>query len=226
MGDIRHVVWDWNGTLLQDLPLVVESVNAALGDHGLEPITIADYTANYTRPVHAFYERLLGREITGAEWERIDSVFHDTYAAAVTDHAELMAGAREALAAVDASHASQSLLSMYPHHLLLPLVDHFGLDPHFEVVHGLVGVGGGRKLPHLERHLDEMVHLHGDDPTSVLVIGDAIDDAVAAQHLGCRPVLLASGSHPREELEASGAPVVETLAEALEVGGIGWATRA
>ena len=25
-----HVVWDWNGTLVEDLPVVVESVNAAL----------------------------------------------------------------------------------------------------------------------------------------------------------------------------------------------------
>ena len=220
MGDIRHVVWDWNGTLLHDLPLIVESVNAALGEHGLDPITEADYTANYTRPVHAFYERLLGRALEDAEWRRIDAVFHDTYAAAVTDHAELMAGARDALAVVDGSHASQSLLSMYPHQLLLPLVDHFGLDAHFEVVHGLVGEGGGRKLPHLERHLDEMVHLHGDDPARVLVVGDAIDDAIAAQHLGARAVLLASGSHPRAELEATGAPVVDTLEEALRTGGI------
>lgn len=216
--DVRglvHVVWDWNGTLLHDLPLVVAAVNAALGEHGLEPITEADYTASYTRPVHRFYEGLLGREITDEEWVRIDERFHATYAAAVEERAQLTTGAREALAAVDASHASQSLLSMYPHHLLLPLVDHFDLARHFEVIHGLVGPGGGPKLPHLEVHLAEMVHLHGDDPTRVLVIGDAIDDAVAAQHLGAHAVLLASGSHPRAELEATGAPVVDTLADAL-----------
>lgn len=220
MGDVRHVVWDWNGTLLEDLPLVVESVNVALTEHGLPSITIADYTASYTRPVRRFYEVLLGREVSADEWVRIDTVFHDTYATAVVERATLMDGAREALAAVDASHASQSLLSMYPHHLLLPLVDHFGLDSHFEVVHGLVGAGGGPKLPHLERHLEEMLHLHGDDPTRVLVVGDAIDDALAAQHLGSRAVLLASGSHPRAELEATGAPVVDSLSEALIVAGI------
>lgn len=220
MVRVRHVVWDWNGTLLDDLPLIVRSVNAALGEHGREPIAVADYTAHYTRPVRRFYEVLLGREVEDHEWLRIDHVFHDTYAAAVAEQARLMTGAREALAAVDASHASQSLLSMYPHHLLLPLVDHFDLDPHFEVVHGLVGEAGGRKLPHLERHLDEMVHLHGEDPARVLVIGDAIDDALAADHLGARAVLLASGSHPRAELEATGAPVVDTLAEALALGGV------
>jgi phosphoglycolate phosphatase-like HAD superfamily hydrolase len=220
MDELRHVVWDWNGTLLRDLPLIVEAVNAALGEHGLEPIAIDDYTANYTRPVRTFYEVLMRREVNDEEWKRIDTVFHDTYAAAASERTELMAGARDALRAVDASHASQSLLSMYPHHLLLPLVDRFELDDHFEVVHGLVGEAGGRKLPHLERHLDEMVHLHGGDPTKVLVIGDAIDDAVAAQHLGARVVLLASGSHPRSGLEATGAPVVESLSEALAVGGI------
>lgn len=220
MTDVRHVVWDWNGTLLEDLPLVVASVNAALGEHGLEPISVADYTANYTRPVRRFYDVLLGRDVDDDEWKRIDEVFHETYAAVVAERTELMPGAREALQTVDASHASQSLLSMYPHHLLLPLVDRFGLDEHFEVVHGLVGGGGGRKLPHLERHLEEMVHLHGDDPRRTLVIGDAIDDAVAAQHVGARVVLLASGSHPRGELEATGAPVVGSLEDALAVGGI------
>ena len=220
MGELRHVVWDWNGTLLRDLPLVVESVNAALGEHGLQPIGIDDYTANYTRPVRRFYELLLARDISDDEWRRIDTVFHDTYASAVAERSELMDGAREALRTVDASHASQSLLSMYPHHLLLPLIDHFDLDEHFEVVHGLVGEGGGRKLPHLERHLEEVVHLRGHDPSAVLVIGDAIDDAVAAAHLGARAVLLASGSHPRSELEATGAPVVESLAEALAIGGL------
>ena len=220
MGNVRHVVWDWNGTLLEDLPLVVEAVNAVLGEHGLEPITTGDYTANYTRPVRRFYELLLGRDVDDEEWLRIDEVFHASYAAAAAGRTRLMDGAREALRTVDASHASQSLLSMYPHHLLLPLVDHFDLNHHFEVVHGLVGEGGGRKLPHLERHLEEMVHLHGDDPTNVLVIGDAIDDAVAAQHLGARAVLLASGSHPRAGLEATGAPVVDSLTEALAVGGL------
>jgi phosphoglycolate phosphatase-like HAD superfamily hydrolase len=218
--DIVHVVWDWNGTLLDDLPVVVGAVNVLLEQRDLRPITADDYTRQYTRPVRTFYERLFGRDVDDAEWAEVDDVFHAAYADTVAVDAKLMAGARDVLRGIDESHRTQSLLSMYRHTDLLPLLDHFGLDDHFEVVQGLVGEGGGRKLPHLERHLAEMVHLHGDDPSRVLVIGDAIDDALAAQHLGARAVLLASGSHPRAELEATGAPVVDTLAAALDVGGV------
>lgn len=217
---MRHVVWDWNGTLLDDLPLVVESVNVLMAERDLDPITVADYTATYTRPVRVFYERLFGRAVDDAEWAQVDDVFHAAYDEAVEDHASLMAGARDALAAVADRGLTQSLLSMYRHARLVPLVERFGILHRFEVVQGVRGAGGGHKLPHLERHLERMIHVHGDDPTGVVVIGDAIDDAVAAAHVGAACVLLASGSHPVEELEQAGVPVVTTLPDALRAGGV------
>ncbi len=217
---MRHVVWDWNGTLLDDLPLVVESVNVLMAERGLDPITVADYTATYTRPVRVFYERLFGRAVDDDEWAHVDDVFHTAYDAAVEDHASLMAGARDALAAVADRGLTQSLLSMYRHARLVPLVERFGILHRFEVVQGVRGAGGGHKLPHLEAHLERMIHVHGGDPTGVVVIGDAIDDAVAAEHVGAACVLLASGSHPVEELEQAGVPVVTTLPGALRAGGV------
>ena len=76
---MRHVVWDWNGTLLDDLPLVVESVNVLMHDRGFAAITTEDYTTNYTRPVRLFYERLFGRAIDDDEWAHVDEVFHRAY---------------------------------------------------------------------------------------------------------------------------------------------------
>jgi phosphoglycolate phosphatase-like HAD superfamily hydrolase len=54
------------------------------------------------------------------------------------------------------------------------------------------------------------------DPERTVVIGDAADDAVAARHVGARAVLYTGGSHSRASLEAVGAPVVDTLEEAVE----------
>ena len=91
-----HVVWDWNGTLVEDLPVVVESVNAALGAIGEAPITEDDYRAHFTRPVGRFYERLLERSISAAEWDTLDRVFHDRYRDAL-DRIPLAADAAEAI---------------------------------------------------------------------------------------------------------------------------------
>jgi phosphoglycolate phosphatase-like HAD superfamily hydrolase len=63
------------------------------------------------------------------------------------------------------------------------------------------------------RHLSLLT---GVDPARTVVIGDAADDAVAARHAGAQAVLYTGGSHSRASLEGVGAPVVDTLAEAVE----------
>ena len=76
---IRHVVWDWNGTLFDDFHLVIEAVNAGIAPIGIGPITADDYRTHYTRPVKLFYERLAGRPISEAEWRDLDGRFHGAY---------------------------------------------------------------------------------------------------------------------------------------------------
>ncbi len=58
-----HVIWDWNGTLFDDLAIVVASVNASLTQLGAPPIDEGGYRDHFTRPVHVFYEHLLGHEV-------------------------------------------------------------------------------------------------------------------------------------------------------------------
>ena len=216
---MRHVVWDWNGTLLADQQVVLHALNHLLDTYGLPPTTLKTYQRLYTRPVRVFYERLLHRPITDADWAHIDDVFHDAYAQALAD-AALAEDAHLALDLVEGSGRTQSLLSMARHHDLEPLVQRFGIHQRFVLVDGVRGPGGGRKAGELEAHIQQVAHLAGDDPADYLVIGDATDDAEAAAHVGARCVLYDGGSHPRDELERYGVPVVATLVEALDVAGI------
>lgn len=216
---MRHVVWDWNGTLLDDQHLVVGALNAVMEREGLGAVTLERYRELYCRPVKVFYEKLYARPIPEVEWEALDHVYHETYATLLAD-AGLAADALRALDRVERSGRTQSLLSMYRHHELLPLIDRFQLAHRFVRVDGLRGPGGGRKARYLEAHLAEMAHHVGDDPSRVLLIGDAVDDAHAAQHVGAQVVLIDAGSHPVGELEATGAPVVASLTDALSVAGI------
>ena len=215
---MRHVVWDWNGTLFDDQHLVVDGLNAVLDDADMPRVDLETYQRLYTRPVHLFYERVFGRPIDDREWARIDQVFHEGYRAAMA-RAGLAGDAEGALEALDEAGWSQSLLSMYPHEHLVPLVSQLGIAERFARIDGLRGDGGGIKAPHLERHLAELTRHPAAHTDDVVVVGDALDDAAAAQQVGVACVLYDGGAHARGHLEETGVPVASTLTEALVLAG-------
>ncbi|WP_353942931.1 HAD family hydrolase [Streptomyces sp. HUAS MG91] len=212
----RHIVWDWNGTLLHDIDAVIHATNAAFAELGLAPITLEKYRALYCVPVPKFYERLMGRLPTDAEWLVMDEVFHRHYARHSVD-CRLADGVEPLLAGWQDAGRSQSILSMYGHEELVPLVRQFGISERFVRVDGRVGPSGGSKAEHMVRHLGALEEASGVAPEQVVVIGDAADDAVAALAAGARAVLYTGGSHGRASLEGVGAPVVDSLAEAVRV---------
>ncbi|MER6984410.1 HAD hydrolase-like protein, partial [Streptomyces carpinensis] len=147
-----HIVWDWNGTLFHDNDAIIGATNAAFAELGLEPITLERYRALYCVPVPKFYERLMGRLPTEAEWELMDAIFHRYYAEHRT-RCGLTEGAVELLAGWRSAGHSQSILSMYGHEELVPLVRGFGIEAHFIRVDGRTGPSGGSKAEHMVRHL-------------------------------------------------------------------------
>ncbi|MGP3952703.1 HAD family hydrolase [Streptomyces sp. 7N604] len=208
-----HIVWDWNGTLFHDIDAVIEATNASFREIGLPPITLARYRDLYCVPVPRFYERLLGRLPTDEEWEVMDATFHRHYwsraeTAALTD------GARQLLSDRQAAGLTQSLCSLAPHDQLMPIVRTHGIEQHFVRVDGRIGRSDTGKAEHMARHLTALDGSVVRD--RVVVIGDAVDDALAAAHVGARAVLYTGGSHSRASLETAGVPVVDSLAEAVE----------
>lgn len=207
-----HLVWDWNGTLLDDLPIVVEAVNRSIAAFGLGPITADDYRDHYTRPVRGFYDGLFGRVIADDEWLRLNTSFHDAYFELAT-YADLASGAREAMAILEEAGWSQSVLSMSPQDWLDGIVERLGLIESFEIVDGLSGPTGGLKAAHLEEHL-AVLDVGGNE---TVVVGDTPDDVAAARHVGARAILFHGGSHHIEVLEAEGVPIAESILEAVEL---------
>jgi phosphoglycolate phosphatase-like HAD superfamily hydrolase len=205
-----HVVWDWNGTLFDDHVAVLAAVNDALALVDLPPIDADTYRSHYTRPVQRFYERVAGRPIEPGEWRTLDGAYHDSYHAWV-ERLSLAPDALAALAAAEAAGLTQSLLSMWRHQELVPLVQRLGIDHFFVRVDGLREHGGEGKTEHLVAHLAALEV----KPSAVVLVGDSLDDLAAARAVGARCVLYDGGSHHRHELEAAGVPVVDTLTAAL-----------
>ena len=210
------MVWDWNGTLLDDFHLVVDAASAACSTVGRGPVTPEEYRTCFVRPIERSYERLLGRPLGEGEWERLTAAFHSHYARALPG-ASLVSDARPALATVATAGLSQSLLSMWTHEELVPLVEAFGIAPWFARIDGQPTFGGGRKEAHLRRHLDLLAR-SGEE---VLVVGDSVDDAHAAEAVGAGCVLVDSGPHHPDSLQGLGVPVVGSISEALRVAGVG-----
>jgi phosphoglycolate phosphatase-like HAD superfamily hydrolase len=210
---VNHLVWDWNGTLLDDLQLVVAATNASLASAGGRSVTVDEHRRDFRRPIDEYYAATLGRPVGPAEFLTLDRVFHDAYDAGLSSVA-LAAGALEAL---DTWSGTQSLLSMWFHDQLVPAVTRLELLSYFTRVDGLrAAVGGGLKAPYLQAHLDAI----GVTGTDCTLIGDSVDDAMAAAAVGARCVLYAGGFTGRARLAEVGVPVVDTLIEAIAVAAI------
>ena len=121
-----HLVWDWNGTLFHDIDAVIEATNASFAELGLPAITAERYRELYCVPVPKFYERLIGRLPSDAEWEVMDATFHRYYWA-LAETCGLTTGAAELLAARRAAGMTQSLCSLAPHDQLVPIVAAHGI---------------------------------------------------------------------------------------------------
>lgn len=205
-----HIIWDWNGTLFHDIDAVLGATNAVFAPYGLDPLTVEQFRAGYTRPIWTAYERFLGRPLRDGEWEQLDVAYHENYHRLMTS-CELDAGARTALRDWHTGGGTQSLLSMWWHDRLVPTVTDYGIAGLFRRIDGLQGAGGGPKAECMAAHVSALVL----DPAETLVIGDSVDDADAAAAVGASAVLFTGGMTSRAELETRGVPVVDTLADAL-----------
>jgi phosphoglycolate phosphatase-like HAD superfamily hydrolase len=210
---IEHIVWDWNGTLLGDGAALIESTIEAFRECGLPEVTRESYQRHHVQPIPLFYARLAGRDLTGPEQARLAVCFQTAYGkrrTAVT----LTADALPALSSWAAAGGRQSLLSMYPHELLMPMVSAFGIASFFTRVDGSAGRDVAFKAPHLRRHLREQ----DIDPARAVLIGDSVDDVRAAAACGTRCIVYHAGAdalHHRSHFETVVPSLVAAVASVL-----------
>ncbi|MBI5691369.1 MAG: HAD family hydrolase [Verrucomicrobia bacterium] len=212
----RHVVWDWNGTLLDDVDYSIACMNGLLARRGLPLLDRARYHALFDFPVRDYYYRL-GFDPARDPFERLSVEFISAYDTHRWD-CRLHEDAIEVLAAVSRTGATQSILSAYRQETLHEIVGHFGLTPRFIRLIGLDNIFAHSKAELGRAWLAEL----GLPPAEVLLIGDTLHDLDVARHMGVDCVLVAAGHHPHARLRARHDRVVDTLA-ALRPGFISFA---
>jgi phosphoglycolate phosphatase len=206
LAKIRHVIWDWNGTLLDDAWLCIEITNGLLSARNLETMTPQRYQDLFDFPVRVYYERL-GFDLEAESFETLGSAFIDTYDRRRFE-CSLQPQAREALHAVCAAGLDQSILSAYQKKSLDELVRHLGLRELFTEVIGLDDHYAAGKVEHGKAWMERLDY----DPSEVLLVGDTSHDHDVAAEIGAHCVLIPSGHHPLSKLEPCGVPIFESLA--------------
>ncbi len=208
---IRHIVWDWNGTLLDDTALCIDVMNGLLAERNMPPLTLARYREIFDFPVREYYVRL-GFDFARDPFEVIGAEFIRRYEAR-RGEARLHAHARETLAALRHGGYTQSVLSAYKHDTLESLLAQHDVRHFFDDVLGSDNVYAHGKV----EQGCAWIRARAIDPATVLLIGDTRHDFEVAQAMACRCLLVADGYHPREKLEPLGAPVVDSLREVARV---------
>ncbi len=207
LGNHKHIIWDWNGTLFDDAALCVSIMNGMLERRGLPALTLGRYRACFDFPVIDYYRRV-GFDFARESWEAAAAEFMADYYARWRE-CVLHPGVEDALEAAAAAGAAQSVLSAAPHPWLEVAVDYFGLRRRFTDLLG--------KDDHFARGKHDTaggwLRERAFEPGEVLMIGDTTHDWDVARSIGADCVLVRIGHHPPEKLASCGVPVFGGLTE-------------
>jgi phosphoglycolate phosphatase len=205
----RWVIWDWNGTLLDDAWLALETINELLGRRGLPLASPARYQEVFGFPLEGFCRRV-GFDLAAETFEALSDQYGARYEERRLE-CRLRDRAREVLVALQRDGVRQSILSAYHQRTLEELVDHFGLTGVFDRVVGADNPYGERKVERGRRLLAE----EGWPPREVVVIGDTLHDGEVARAMGVDCVLFPSGYQSAGRLQQGGHAVAADLSAAV-----------
>ena len=210
---MKYVLWDWNGTLLDDTQAALDTLNIMLVKRGAKPIAMDFYRDHFAFPCRPFYERI-GMPVSDAEWDDLAREYHAIYS---RQEVRLNAEAIAALERVKAAGVRQSIISALRQDLLDQVTRALGVVPYMESVYGTDNLDGASKLDRALELLNRLVATaEGGEAMlpHVVMIGDALHDKEVADALGVKCVLCAQGSHAAWRLQKV-APTGDTLLEAV-----------
>jgi phosphoglycolate phosphatase len=206
---IGGVIWDWNGTLLNDSGLAVQTMNQMLEQRGLPMLSVEDYKSVFTFPVKDYYQKI-GFDFQKEPFEVPALEFIDSYNGRVKD-CSLQKDTLRVLEYFRSVDVKQYILSAMEQVVLDNCLRHYQINDFFEYVSGLDNIYAASKIDNGHRLIAELKL----DASELVLIGDTVHDFEVATELGCQCVLIADGHQSKEVLQATGALVIDSISELL-----------
>ncbi|MBE6702069.1 MAG: HAD family hydrolase [Ruminococcaceae bacterium] len=204
-----HVIWDFNGTILNDMQVGIDCINIMLSDRGLPVLPdLEAYRKVFDFPVEAYYQRV------GFDFEKEDykTCLAPLWVSLYEQHsknARLFSGVEPLTRALREGGIAQSILSASQSQMMRKQLRERGALEWFDEIWG-----------------NDSIHAYGKSglaaawraahPEAVAVmLGDTVHDFTVAREIGADCILIAAGHHSKERLLECGTPVVETLLDCL-----------
>ena len=191
-----HIIWDWNGTLLDDVQACVDAINRMLEARQLPCIDRETYRNIFDFPVKGYYERL-GFNLATEDWDAMANEFHQHYGQ-FSAASRLRPDTAATLNALRNLEITMSILSACEITILESMLKTHGIRHFFSRVVGLSDRYAASKLSQ-GKALMKALDTH---PKDVLLVGDTNHDHDVAQSLGIGCVLITGGHQSEHRLTA------------------------
>lgn len=200
----EYCIWDFNGTLLDDVEAGISAVNDLLAQRGLPQLTSREaYQSVFGFPIQQYYERL-GFDFEKESYEVLAPLWVDRYLHFVRN-AQLFEDVRETLSFLKANGVKQVVLSATERNMLRFQLEELAILDCFEEVLGLDNIHAASKIS-LARDW-RLRH----PSASVLLIGDTDHDYDTARAMDASCVLIARGHQSAPKLRELGVPIFSDL---------------
>lgn len=202
---LRNVIFDWSGTLVDDLPAVWKATNHVLEQAHRSTISLEQFRAEFCLPFTIFYDR----HVPEVPLEQLEIWFHSRFRQ-VQDSVCALPHSREFLEFCRAEGLRTFLLStVHPDHYAVQ-AKATELGQYIDTPY--VGVLDKREKIH------EILEKHGLNPEQTLFIGDMQHDIETAKHGGVHSCAVLTGYNTLDQLRAADPDlIVEHLGELREL---------
>ncbi len=208
MTQYQQVIWDWNGTILDDSQVAFSCICQLLAAENKPLIDFDYFRRNVKFPLDRFYVEigLFDDQSDFLVWE---DKFHLLYDQQVLLHSKLHPVVDQIIKDLHQASVSQVILSARDHKSLQRDVAHFQLTNYFQIIQG-----SQPKLSYKGK-LDYAKDILLANEGPKLLIGDTLHDYEIAEALGIDCLLVAQGINHYDLLKTSGARVLSKHSEIL-----------
>ncbi len=207
MKEYKVIIWDFNGTLIDDVNAALSSVNDMLKSRNLPEITMQQYASYVDTPIIKFYEHIFD-DLYSMDFNEIALEFNAGYDKHLPQKA-VMANAEEVLEYFNSKGKLQTVISATHIDKVTKRLEEFGLSGYFDKI-----------LAHNNLIAEDKTHLAVKyfagkqiKPEEAVVIGDCVADYKMAQAISADCILTTQGHQSRVEFAQTSAIIIDSLSE-------------